>query len=176
MIIQTDIPLIENILQNSVEQLGSDFTSYRNHCFRVYNFCAAFSIGNDFDKDKLSIATAFHDLGIWTNNTFDYLIPSQNLARDYLTKINKIAWIDEIEAIISNHHKIMHLPKSLAESFRKADWIDISLGVIKFGLPKSFVSETLLTFPNAGFHKKLTILTCQWTMKHPFNPLPMMKL
>jgi hypothetical protein len=176
MIIQTDIPLLEDILQSSIEKLGSDFISYRNHCLRVFNFCTAFTEKNKIDKDKIAIAIAFHDLGIWTHNTFDYLKPSQTLAREYLIKTDRIAWINEIETMIANHHKIRKFPNDLAESFRKADWIDISLGSLKFGLPKSFVSETRSTFPNAGFHKKLTILTAQWTLKHPFNPLPMMKL
>jgi hypothetical protein len=174
--IQTNIPLIEKILQSNNKQLDIDFTAYRNHCYRVYNFCTVFSEGKDIDKDKIAIAAAYHDLGIWTHNTFDYLKPSETLARDYLIKRNRIEWIDEIINMIENHHSISKYQDSLVESFRKADWTDISLGSLKFGLPKSFVSETLATFPNAGFHKKLTILTVQWTIKHPFNPLPMMKL
>jgi len=177
MIIQTNIPLIENLLQSYIGYIGKDFTAYLNHCFRVFNFCAAFLDGKDVDKDKIAIAAAFHDLGIWTNNTFDYLKPSQDLAKENLNSINKFEWIDEVESMISNHHKIRkYHSNNIVESFRKADWTDISLGHLKFGLPKSFVRETLLTFPNTGFHKKLTVLTVNWTLKHPFNPLPMMKL
>jgi hypothetical protein len=34
--------------------------------------------------EKIAIAGVFHDLGIWTNKTFDYIAPSVVLAREYL--------------------------------------------------------------------------------------------
>jgi HD domain len=177
MIIQTNIPLIENLLQNYIGYIGKDFAAYQNHCYRVFNFCSTFTSEKDADKDKIAIAAVFHDLGIWTNNTFDYLKPSQDLAKEYLNSINKFELIDEVVSMISNHHKIRKYHSSdIVESFRKADWTDITLGHLKFGLPKSFVQETFLTFPNAGFHKRITVLTINWTLKHPLNPLPMMKL
>jgi hypothetical protein len=52
---------------------------------------------------KVSIAAAFHDLGIWANNTYDYLDPSKHLAREYLTKTNQDAWSEEIETMIDQH-------------------------------------------------------------------------
>jgi hypothetical protein len=40
----------------------------------------------------LVIAACFHDLGIWTDHTFDYLSPSAGLARDYLQRYGLSAW------------------------------------------------------------------------------------
>jgi hypothetical protein len=39
------------------------------------------------NTDKYAIAAAFHDLGIWTHQTFKYLERSINQAREYLDKI-----------------------------------------------------------------------------------------
>ena len=40
----------------------------------MVNFCIAF-VGRS-DIEKIAVAAAFHDLGIWTNKTFDYIPPS----------------------------------------------------------------------------------------------------
>jgi HD superfamily phosphodiesterase len=51
------------------------FTAYKNHAYRVANLCVAFSSGDGAQLEKIATAAAFHDLGIWTNHTFDYLGP-----------------------------------------------------------------------------------------------------
>ena len=41
--------------------------------------------GNGANSDsKIAVAAVFHDIGIWSNKTFDYLEPSVALAREYL--------------------------------------------------------------------------------------------
>jgi hypothetical protein len=112
-------------------------------------------------------------------NTYDYLEPSKQLARGYLSKTDQGRWTEEIEAMIEQHHKFRKYtagPGWLVEPFRKADWIDVSRGWLTFGLPSVFVSEVLSKFPNAGFHKRLVDLTWQRFKAHPLSPLPMMRL
>jgi hypothetical protein len=170
--------IAEAILESRRTELGVDFTAYRNHCCRVLNFCLALSDYQPETTNKASIAVGFHDLGIWTNGTFDYLAPSRRLVREYLSQTKQDAWVDEIEAMIENHHKVRAYQTNtawLVEPFRKADWIDVSLGILKHGLPTSFVSEVRSAFPNAGFHKRLVGLTWERFAKHPLSPLPMMK-
>ena len=36
------------------------------------------------DLEKIAVAAVIHDLGIWTNKTFDYIAPSAALAREHL--------------------------------------------------------------------------------------------
>ena len=171
--------LIDGILENSRRALGPDFTAYKNHCYRVTNFCLALSGDNGEAADTIFIAAAFHDLGIWTHGTFDYLGPSCTLAREYLLKMDQASRADEVAAMISYHHKLTPYRRSPArrvELFRKADWIDVSRGALRFGLPRSFVAETISAFPNAGFHRRLVELTLARMKSHPFSPLPMMKL
>ncbi|PIX87829.1 MAG: phosphohydrolase [Nitrospirae bacterium CG_4_10_14_3_um_filter_44_29] len=172
-------PILDAILESWRTPLGKDYTSYRNHCYRVLNFSLAFCGESTETISKVSIAVAFHDLGIWANNTYDYLGPSKQLAREYLSKTDQVAWNDEIEAMIEQHHKLGKYkanPNWLVESFRKADWIDVSRGKLKFGLPSAFVVEIISMFPNAGFHKRLIALTKERLKTHPFSPLPMMRL
>jgi hypothetical protein len=176
MKIQEEAPLLDQILESSRSHLGDDVTGYRNHCYRVLNFCLALSGDSEETLNKVSIAVAFHDLGIWVNNTWDYLDPSENLAREYLIKTNQSLWCEEIEMMIEQHHKITkYKGNSLVEYFRQADWIDVTKGVLKFGLPASFVREVLLKFPNAGFHQRLIAFATARLKTHPFSPMPMMR-
>jgi len=60
--------------------------------------------------------------------------------------------------MIRLHHKLTRCvegPDSLPEAFRRADLVDLSLGTIRFGLPRSFVRGVRDAFPNAGFHASL---------------------
>jgi hypothetical protein len=76
------------VLETHAAALGGDFKAYRNHAYRVVNLCVALSSGHQVEK--IAIAAAFHDLGIWTDGTFDYLQPSVKLASDYLTHSGNI--------------------------------------------------------------------------------------
>ncbi len=161
------------------QKLGDDYTAYRHHVLRVI-FLARELTGNPTEEqsEKIVIAACFHDLGIWSADTFDYLEPSIALAGTYLAKNGLSRWQDEISLMISEHHKISviregHFP--LAEIFRRADWIDVSLGLLTFGLKKEAIRDIRREFPNAGFHKRLLQLTVRELGRHPFNPLPMFK-
>ena len=80
--------------------------------------------------------------------------------------------------MIVDHHKITHShakPQSLVESFRRADWIDVTRGLRRFGLPRKFIAAVDAAWPNAGFHRRLVQLTIDRFLKHPLTPLPMVK-
>lgn len=179
MIVETEVPLLDEILHAHWEVIGADFTAYRNHCFRVFNYCVAMADANTAERERFAIAVAFHDLGIWSARSFDYIESSRNLARDYLKASGRAAWIEEVTAMIGNHHKITRFQRcrlSLVEVFRRADWIDVSFGWLRFGVPRGFIRQTLAIYPNAGFHRMLLALTGRRMKTHPLSPLPMMRL
>jgi hypothetical protein len=176
MAIEARILLLEEILGEWENELGKDFLGYKNHVYRMINFCFAQNNFNDEEREKIIIAGCFHDLGIWSDDTFDYLQPSVLLAKNYLQKNNLEHWAAEIELLIDTHHKLGKYTKNtLVETFRKGDLVDFSLGFIKCGLPKSYVKSVIAEFPNAGFHKALVKLAGGWIWKHPLNPLPVLK-
>jgi HD domain len=174
----TSLPTVEEVLDNHASRLGGDFVAYRNHVYRVLNLCLAIVGDNRVEVEKIAVAAVFHDLGIWTNHTFDYIAPSVALAREHLVARGMAAWIPEIEAMIVDHHKITpsraHL-ESPVESFRRADWIDVSRGLRRFGVPRPFIAAVAAAWPSAGFHRRLVELTIDRWWKHPLNPLPMVK-
>ena len=79
----TCIPSIADVLDAHASALGKDFVAYRNHVYRVMNLCVAI-VGDRGVLEKIATAAVFHDLGIWTDRTFDYLAPSIALAREHL--------------------------------------------------------------------------------------------
>lgn len=172
-----NVPCLDALLERHVDALGADFEAYRNHTYRVVNFHSLLVSGEAFELDKVVIAAAYHDIGIWTAGTFDYLPPSLLLATAYLVEIDRAAWSEEIAAMIRNHHKLTQcrgLPPSV-ELFRRADWVDVSMGWIRFGLSRHAVAQVMAYFPDAGFHRLLLKLFLLRLMRHPLNPLPMFR-
>jgi hypothetical protein len=175
-VLATSLDTLDAILERHAAALGADFTPYRNHAYRVINFCAALSTSEAAQLEKMQIAVAFHDLGIWTDHTFDYLAPSRERARAYLS--GRVDWQPEIDAMILEHHKVRAYraqPDWLVEPFRRADWIDVTYGTRSFGLPRSLVRDLFTRYPDDGFHKRLVQLTLQRMRQHPLSPVPMMR-
>jgi hypothetical protein len=166
------------VLDAHAVELGEDFTAYRNHAYRVANFCAALTPCDDTALEKIALAAAFHDLGIWTARTFDYLAPSIDLACAHLGCAGHEDWRNGVTGMIREHHKVRRYRGGecgLIEPFRRADWIDVSLGVLAFGMPRARLREIRKRWPNAGFHKRLVQLTLREARKHPLRPLPVLK-
>ena len=173
------VPVLEEILQTWSALICADFDGYRGHCYRVLNFYAALAPNSVCCPEKIAIATAFHDIGIWTHQTFDYLEPSVDLAVRYLTRHAKDDWIQDVQLLIREHHRIRPVPgpaDSPAEVFRRADWIDVSGGLLTFGLPRQRIREAYTIWPSAGFHRRLLQLTWRRFERHPLSPFPMLKL
>jgi hypothetical protein len=144
----------------------------------MVHFCFALRSCTDEERHKIIIAGCFHDLGIWADSTFDYLAPSIALAHAYLRQHDREQWIPEIELMIDLHHKIRAYRNArypLVEVFRKADLIDVSLGVVSYGVSKTLIKRVKDQFPDAGFHMRLVQLTGAWLSQHPLNPLPVLK-
>ncbi|MGH8639541.1 MAG: hypothetical protein ACREUZ_20595, partial [Burkholderiales bacterium] len=156
--LRTSIPTVNEVLENHASALGHDFIAYRNHVYRLVNLCLAIAGSDRVELEKIAVAAVFHDLGIWTNHTFDYIAPSVALAREHLAARARADWIPEIEAMIVDHHKIRPSQTnraSLVEPFRRADWIDVSRGVRTFAVPRSFIASVFAVWPSAGFHWRL---------------------
>ena len=168
--------LIDELLEKFRPVILDDYERYRNHVYRVISNCLLLD-SDVANHEKYAIAAAFHDIGIWTDQTFDYLQPSEHQANLYLTDIGKKEWIEEITSMIHWHHKFTSFQgkhQKTVDTFRKADWIDISLGLISFGQKENF-SDARRKFPNLGFHLFLLKQTSKRFLKHPLSPLPMLR-
>lgn len=173
----TRLPTVEEVLEAHAAELGRDLVAYRNHVYRVANLCLAI-VGDPGEIEKIAVAAVFHDLGIWTNQTFDYIAPSAALAREHLAARGKADWTSEVEAMIVDHHKVTcsrSNAQPLIEAFRRADWIDVTRGLRRFRLARPCIAAVYAEWPSAGFHRRLVELTLDRWWKNPLNPLPMVK-
>lgn len=176
VIIREQLPIVDEILGEQEAVLGLSLRGYRNHVYRMINFCFAFGELTAEEEEKVIIAGCFHDLGIWTANTFDYLGPSTELASNYLNNGPRREWTGQISTMIGEHHKLSGFKDDrLVETFRRADFVDVSLGLVKFGLEKNFVNAVRKQFPNEGFHTGLVRTAARWICRHPLNPFPVIK-
>ena len=176
--VEEQIPLLEEIFSDFKKTIGSEYQGYRNHVYRMIHFCLALRECSKEEREKIIIAGAFHDIGIWIEDTVDYIPPSLPPAMDYLKKRNLEAWSEEITLMITEHHKVREYENDLyplVELFRKGDLVDFSFGAFNFGISKSYINEVKASFPNSDFHKNLGKRAVKWFLKHPLNPAPMMK-
>ncbi|MBF0237124.1 MAG: HD domain-containing protein [SAR324 cluster bacterium] len=173
------VPLIEAVFVFWKKPLGNDYQAYHGHVYRVYNYTLFQMETEDrIVHEKVAIASAFHDIGIWLDRTFDYLEPSIAHAREFLENSGRTLWGDEIAKMIDNHHKLIPYRGefgAMVEAFRKADLLDLSMGLLGPKIPSAFTKEVRRMFPYEGFHKVLLGVGTQWIKKNPLNPFPMIK-
>lgn len=167
--------MIEDLFQKYKPVIGEDYDRYRNHVYRVFLNCQLMD-SDESNAEKYAIASVFHDIGIWTDDTIDYLYPSMEQAKIHLRESEKQDWIEEITMMIYWHHKMSQYQgkhSKTVEFFRKADWIDVSLGLITFGYDSQKIKQFRKKIPNLGFHLFLINKIFKRFFKHPYNPLPM---
>lgn len=169
--------IIDDVLDEHASALAADHRAYRNHVYRVANLCLASGVPGESADDKVAVAAVFHDLGIWTDRTFDYLKPSIALAERHLARIGRSEWAPEIGAAIAHHHQVSgyHGPYPLVEPFRRADWADVTRGLRAAGVPRELIRQLYEMWPGAGFHRRLVALTLARAWTHPLSPLPMLR-
>ncbi|WP_017720550.1 hypothetical protein [Kamptonema formosum] len=175
---ETNSPLIEEILSVWQERIGDDYPGYRGHVYRMFNFCLALRSCTEEENTKLAIAACFHDIGLWSDHTVDYISPSVAQVKQYLSNAGLERWSEEIGLMVEMHHKVRPYRDDrypLVELFRQGDLIDFSLGFFTFGLPRRYVNQVKETIPNNGFHKFLIKGAKDWFSEHPFSPPPFMK-
>ena len=173
--ILTSHPLIEQILTEQ-DSLQDDYDLYRNHVYRVFNLTMQLMPSGIADTDELAVAAAYHDIGIWTAGTFDYLRPSIVLAEKFITENSLLVDKERVKAIIENHHKLSTYKDDIqVESFRKADLVDLSSAFFTFGVSRGFISHLNIAFPSLGFRRFILRHGISYFWRHPWNPLPMIK-
>ncbi len=171
MDIETKNDLIEEILAAWKDRIGDDYLGYRGHVYRMFNFCLALHSCTEEEKTKLAIAACFHDLGLWSAHTVDYIPPSVSEVKRYLSETGQQEWSEEIGLMVEMHHKVRTYKTDrypLVELFRRGDLVDFSLGFFKFGIPPAYVSEVKKAIPNK-YLGKINYILASKVVQHFFN-------
>lgn len=175
--VTVSFPVVDEILGSYSAALGSDLAGYRNHIYRSLNY---YRVLADVDQvpEPVLVAAAFHDIGIWTDRTFDYLAPSVRQAQVFLEARGLERLEPEVRALIEQHHKVRtysHSHAATVEPYRRADLVDLSLGCVRFGVSREYVRGVKAQLPNAGFHSRLAKVAVRHVMHAPLRPFPMLR-
>ena len=173
-------PVIDEILDERRDHARGDlvaFEGYRNHAHRVYNFARSISSLSPEDEEKTAIAAAFHDL--YAFDGLDYIEPSIEEAGRYLRATNRAAWDREVALMIAFHHRVRPYRGEharLVEPFRRADWNDFTMGLVRNGVPRRLRKAADAELPVTDFvPKAVTRLALQWLPRHPLRPAPVFR-
>ena len=173
-------PLIDEILDARREFARGDtaaFEGYRNHAHRVHNFARSISSLSAEDEEKIAIAAAFHDLCAFDG--LDYLEPSIEEAARYLRQTDRQEWDREVALMIAFHHRIRRYRGEharLVEPFRRADWNDFTMGLVRAGIPREMRKAADAELPVSDFvPKAVTRLALGWLPRHPLRPAPVFR-
>lgn len=147
-------------------------STYRNHVYRCINY-QRLMLGEPL-PDFVALAWVAHDLGIWTAGTFDYLIPSAELACAHADEFG-ITEVDRLERLITEHHRLRPLDDWMTETFRKADLIDVSRGLLRGQIGRSDLHAVVAQLPYRGFHAFLANGLTRYAARHPLHPFPMLR-
>lgn len=171
--------LIDEIMDARRTIFGDAYPGVKNHAYHLLNFARCWIPESKDRDDKLAVCASFHDMAVFPDGNLDYLEPSVALAHAWLEETGHSAWKREIELMILWHHKIRSYSgesKEVVEPVRKADWIDVLLGTVRFGLDRSFVNEVWSALPVSGFLPQAVVkATCAHVIRHPLNPLPIFR-
>jgi hypothetical protein len=173
-------PLIDEILDARRDYARGDaaaFLGYRNHAHRVHNFARSIAALSGDDEDKLAIAAAFHDLCVFDG--LNYIEPSIEEAGRYLRETGRGGWDREVALVIAFHHRVRPYRGDharLVEPFRRADWNDFTMGLVKGGIPRDVRKAAEAELPVGDFIPKAIIrLTLGWLPRHPLRPAPIFR-
>lgn len=136
----------------------------RNHCRRLFTFLELQRLRGDceYAPDLVYGLAMLHDTGLFVAGTHgaNYQLRSADfIEREFLARIDRDHPVDydrrTIRAAIVDNHHIIPTPGAgrLAEAFRRAVWIEHSLGRRKFGLPKSVIARVFEQIPRANFNR-----------------------
>lgn len=179
MLLLEQHPFIEEMAARWSGALGSARGAYSGHAYRVLNYARALIDSEKHDED-FALAAAYHDLGIWSDRTFDYLAPSTERAEHFRREAAPGMDAELLRRLIQDHH-LLRRPRDgvepgLRDAFRRADLVDVSRGRLRSGLPANFVRDVVGRFPYRGFHGTLVRTAVRWAFRHPLRPLPMIRL
>ena len=96
MQIATSHPMMEDILSDWKEHVGDNCVGYRGHVYRMFNYCLVLRPCSQEEQTKLAITACFHDIGLWSDDTVDYIPPSIAQAKHYLAETGRESWPEEV--------------------------------------------------------------------------------
>lgn len=173
-------PRIDSILDQYAAVIGPHLRIYRHHCLYVFHAATALEPALAVEHaEALAIAAAFHDIGLFTHDTIDYLEPSVALAAAYCRQEGAEESIPLVTRLIEQHHKITPVRAGeqarLVDAFRRADWQFVMMGAYPGALSPRDHRRLKRAMPTPGFHRFIVGHSVAHVRSGARNPLPVLR-
>jgi hypothetical protein len=123
------------------------------HCLRQFAIAERLAGGRAFDRELLLCACWLHDLGLFTRSHDPYVTEGARLAARVL---EPFGWPRErlqrcMDACEQHHAPRSRLAMGLeVELVRQADLVDVTAGLVNFGLDRGWLRALFRDVPRAG--------------------------
>jgi hypothetical protein len=141
---------------------GGPSSAMERHCLRVFEIAAEMARrrGIDPDRELLLCAAWLHDAGLYpaASSGDAYVVDGRRLAERV---VGPFGWPDErirlLGDAIERHHELRPQWKLGAEVelMRRADLIDVSAGLIRFGLDRAWLHHLNEQVERTGMYREI---------------------
>jgi HD domain len=131
---------------------GSD-SPLERHCLRQFAIAERLADDRAFDRELLLCACWLHDLGLFTRSRDPYVTEGARLAARVL---KPFGWPPERLQRCMDACEQHHAPKSRmamgleVELIRQSDLVDVSAGIVSFGLDRRWLRQVFREVPRDG--------------------------
>ncbi len=128
------------------------------HCMRQFAICERLAGSEAFDREVLLCACWLHDAGLFVESDDPYVTEGARLAQDVL---EPFGWDADRVRRCMDACEQHHAPTSRrdlgleVELVRRSDLIDVSAGLITFGLDRAWLRSLFAEVPRAGFYRTI---------------------
>jgi hypothetical protein len=161
------------------ELAGDTADAMQGHCERIFVIANELAIkeGKELDQEVLACAASLHDIGLYegaSSKDGTYVEDGARLAKELL---EPLGWEGERLRIcmdaIERHHELRSQWDRGAEVelVRRADLVDVSAGVVGFGLPRSRYKEIVDEIPRNGMYRGIAGLVGHTLRERPLSML-----
>jgi hypothetical protein len=148
------------------------------HCVRLFLIAERMAADRalDVDRELLLCATFLHDAGLYTGVTTGdvYVTDSRRLAERTLAPFG---WPSERLALCLDAVEQHHAQRSRwkwgaeVELVRRADLVELSRGLVNFGVSRSWLNQLFRELPRKGLYRLIAASLLHRDGRHPANLL-----
>ena len=126
------------------------------HCLRQFAIAERLAGDREFDRELLLCACWLHDLGLYTDSHDPYVTEGARLAARVLEPFD---WPPERLQRCMDACEQHHAPRSRmalgleVELVRRADLVDVTAGLVNFGLDRAWLRELFREVPRDGLYR-----------------------
>ena len=128
------------------------------HCHRQFLICERLAGDRAFDREVVLVACWLHDAGLWTESKDPYVTEGAKLVQQILEPFD---WPTERLQLCMDAAEQHHSPRSVerlgleVELLRQSDLVDVSRGLVNFGIEREWLRELFTLIPRTGFWRQM---------------------